>query len=76
MSQTITAIYEDGVLKPAEPLDLAPHTAVQLTIEELPGTLEASQSKEEVLAMMKQLWAQTKAHNAPHLTRDQLHERR
>jgi len=30
---TITAIYEDGVLKPKEPLDLPPQSEVRVTIE-------------------------------------------
>ncbi len=33
--QTITAIYEDGVLKPTQPLDLPAHTEVHSTIEPL-----------------------------------------
>jgi predicted DNA-binding antitoxin AbrB/MazE fold protein len=33
---TITATYEDGVLKPTQPLDLPAHTAVRVTIEVLP----------------------------------------
>ena len=35
--QTIIAIYEDGVLKPTEPLDLPEHAEVRLTIEVLPA---------------------------------------
>jgi len=31
--QTITATFEDGVLKPAEPLDLPAHAEVRVTIE-------------------------------------------
>jgi predicted DNA-binding antitoxin AbrB/MazE fold protein len=31
--QTITATFEDGVLKPAQPLDLPAHAEVRLTIE-------------------------------------------
>jgi predicted DNA-binding antitoxin AbrB/MazE fold protein len=34
--QTITATYEDGVLKPTQPLDLPAHAEVRLTIELLP----------------------------------------
>jgi predicted DNA-binding antitoxin AbrB/MazE fold protein len=37
MIQTITATYEDGVLKPTQPLDLPPNTQVRITkIELLP----------------------------------------
>jgi predicted DNA-binding antitoxin AbrB/MazE fold protein len=36
--QTITATFEDGVLRPTEPLDLPAHAQVRLTIELLPAT--------------------------------------
>lgn len=34
--QTITATFEDGVLKPAQPLDLPVQAQVRITIEILP----------------------------------------
>jgi predicted DNA-binding antitoxin AbrB/MazE fold protein len=34
--QTITATFEDGVLKPTQPLDLPAHAEVRVTIELLP----------------------------------------
>jgi len=36
--RTITATFEDGVLKPAQPLDLPPHAEVRITIELLPAS--------------------------------------
>jgi predicted DNA-binding antitoxin AbrB/MazE fold protein len=36
--QTITATFEDGVLKPAQPLDLPAHAQVRITIELLPAS--------------------------------------
>ena len=33
MSQIINAIYEEGVLKPLEPLDIKEHTKVRIIIE-------------------------------------------
>jgi predicted DNA-binding antitoxin AbrB/MazE fold protein len=36
--QTITATFEDGVLKPMEPLNLPAHSQVRVTIELLPGS--------------------------------------
>lgn len=33
MTQTITASIEDGVLKPAQPLNLPEHAEVRLTVE-------------------------------------------
>jgi predicted DNA-binding antitoxin AbrB/MazE fold protein len=35
--QTITATFEDGVLKPTQPLDLPAHAEVRVTIELLPA---------------------------------------
>jgi predicted DNA-binding antitoxin AbrB/MazE fold protein len=34
----ITATYEDGVLKPAQPLNLPPHAEVRITIEPVPAS--------------------------------------
>lgn len=36
--QTITATFEDGVLKPTEPLNLPAHAEVRVTIELLPAS--------------------------------------
>jgi predicted DNA-binding antitoxin AbrB/MazE fold protein len=38
LMQTITATFEDGVLKPAKPLNLPAHAEVRLTIEVLPAS--------------------------------------
>lgn len=37
MSRTIEAVYEDGVLKPLEPLRLPEHARTRVTVEEEPG---------------------------------------
>ncbi len=50
--QTITATFEDGVLKPKEPLDLPAHTEVRLTVEVLPVPRPAGKS---LYALMKSL---------------------
>lgn len=44
MSQRITAIYENGVLRPLAPLDLPEHSTLELDVEEvrMPGTPQAS----------------------------------
>ena len=74
MTQTITATFEDGVLKPTQPLSLPEHAQVRLTIELLD---EAEQKKrnQETLAALQELWKTSKVHSK-HLTRDELHERR
>lgn len=43
MSLAIRAIYEEGVLRPLEPLDLADHTVVQLSVETEGDDLERRQ---------------------------------
>lgn len=75
MSQVVTAVYEDGVLKPTEPLDLAPHTTVQLTIEPV-NPWEAS--RRDRVAALEAFLRQARPIESPesHLTRDELHERR
>jgi predicted DNA-binding antitoxin AbrB/MazE fold protein len=70
--QTFTAIFENGVFKPTEPLNLAEHTQVRLTFE--PPKKEMT--KEERLAALAGLMQIIKPHPGEHLTRDQLHERR
>jgi predicted DNA-binding antitoxin AbrB/MazE fold protein len=72
VTQTIVATFEDGVLKPAELLNLPEHSKVRITIE-LPDEWEAR--KEQRLAALEALWKITRPHSE-HLTRDQLHERR
>jgi predicted DNA-binding antitoxin AbrB/MazE fold protein len=39
MAITVTAVYEDGVLKPAEPLPLRDHDTVQVTVHIDPSPL-------------------------------------
>jgi len=38
MDQSITAIYENGVLRPLTPLALPEHTEVEISIKPLPST--------------------------------------
>ncbi|MEW6778260.1 MAG: antitoxin family protein [Bdellovibrionota bacterium] len=52
MSRTIKAIYEDGVLKPLEPLHLPEHTETRVTVEEETPALE-SLPEEEGLAVLR-----------------------
>lgn len=37
MSQVITAVYEDGVLKPLDRLELDEHEHVRVTVESVPS---------------------------------------
>lgn len=69
---TITATFENGVLKPTQPLNLPNHAQVRVTIEPLDTDL----NKEERLAALESLWQIAKAHSEKNMTRDELHERR
>lgn len=75
MSQVVTATFEDGVLKPTEPLSLPENAHVRLTVE-LVGE-EAEQCRSEKLAALEALWRHSKLRSdGERLTRDQLHDRR
>ena len=79
MTQTITATFEDGVLKPTQPLDLPEHAQVSVTIEILKSDLqkEWDATRDQRLAALDEWMRMAKIHSTePHLTRDQLHERR
>jgi predicted DNA-binding antitoxin AbrB/MazE fold protein len=74
--KTITAIFENGVLKPTQPLDLPDHAQVRLTVEQL-DLDEQTRRNQETLAALEFLWKNVSiCSKEPHLTRDQLHERR
>ncbi len=75
MVQVIAATFEDGVLKPDEPLQLPPHSRVRLVVE--PLQLDAERQRQAAWAAMEQLWRQSKIDSGgERLTREQLHERR
>ena len=75
MSQIITATFEDGVLKPSQPLNLPSPSQVRLTIELLEGDVQKAQ--QEALRALEDLWRHSTIYSQEaHLTRDQLHERR
>lgn len=44
MGKTIYAVYEHGVLRPLEPLDLKEAQPLKLTLEVLPSVVEESQA--------------------------------
>jgi predicted DNA-binding antitoxin AbrB/MazE fold protein len=71
LMQTITATFEDGVLKPTQPLNLPEHMQVRLTLE----PLEREPTDDERLAAFDDLMRIAKPHPGPHMTRDELHER-
>lgn len=74
MTQSITATFEDGVLKPDAKLNLASGTKVRLFID---SASASDGAQEDLLAEWEQLCDQAPVCSIePHLTRDQLHERR
>jgi predicted DNA-binding antitoxin AbrB/MazE fold protein len=77
MTQTITAIFEDGVLKPTQPLDLPEHAQVRVTIEVLKSDIqkEWDATREKRLAAFESSLRLAKP-MGEHLTREQLNERR
>ena len=75
MSQIVTATYENGVLKPAEPLALPANAKVRLTVDLV--VEEQKLTPAERLAALEELWRTSSISSTePYLTRDQLHERR
>ncbi|MEW6778201.1 MAG: antitoxin family protein, partial [Bdellovibrionota bacterium] len=50
MSRTIKAIYEDGVLKPLEPLHLAEHAETYVTVQEEPSRAAQDEGAVQTLA--------------------------
>jgi predicted DNA-binding antitoxin AbrB/MazE fold protein len=74
---TITATFEDGVLKPMQPLDLPEHAQVRVSIELLKSDIQKQwdATREERLAALESSLRLAKP-MGEHLTRDQLHERR
>jgi predicted DNA-binding antitoxin AbrB/MazE fold protein len=48
MNQMITAIYENGVLRPLTPLDLPDHTEVRIQVETTPEHPEAETHRRAV----------------------------
>ena len=65
MTITIDATYEDGVLKPAQPLPLAEHAQVRVTVEPAGATEQTAQSGlsavEKIIARAKELPAEVAA---------------
>lgn len=75
MIQIVTATFEDGVLKPHEPLELPPHACVRVSIESLGESEE--DLRRSAWQTVERLWAHSAIDSGgERMTRDQLHERR
>ncbi len=80
MSQTIRAVFRDGVFVPQQPCDLPDGSRVELTIDdpytippEITDPAERAAVLEEVVRSMRENPIPA---DAPRFTRDELHERR
>ena len=83
MSVRLRAIYKDGAFVPVpngEKLDVRENAEVELTVHDpyiVPATAKTAEERERAL---RELFASWDAHplraDAPHLTRDEMHERR
>ena len=64
MAQTVEAVYENGVIRPARPLNLPEHTRLRVTITPLPERIislrglwkSAGELRDEDLEAARRLW--------------------
>lgn len=71
----ITATFEDGVLKPHEPLHLLPQSRVRLSIEPM-DRIEEDADRRKAWEAVEQLWLNSAINSqGERLSRDELHER-
>jgi predicted DNA-binding antitoxin AbrB/MazE fold protein len=76
MDQSFLATFEDGVLKPHDPLGLPPHSQVRVTVE-LVTEVAGEQQRVDAWNSVERLWnTSTLDSGGDRLTREQLHERR
>ena len=73
MGRSITAVFEDGVLKPVVPLELPPHVLVHLTLESWEGSSEVGDPAWDEL---ERCWDEIEFDSdGSRPTRDDLHDR-
>jgi len=77
MVRIIEAIFADGVLKPAEPLNLRDQQRVRITVEEVDGAARApsadrAEARKRFLAGVRKSRFKS---TGPYKTRSELHER-
>jgi predicted DNA-binding antitoxin AbrB/MazE fold protein len=73
MSQLINAVYENGVLKPEQPLDLPSGALVRVFVEPLDEQAKRQKAWDDLQRLHKEHPINS---GGDRLTRDQLHERR
>lgn len=48
MAQRVTAIYEDGVLRPLSPLELPEHSQVEIDIHQMPSATDRPAHRDQI----------------------------
>jgi len=80
MSQRLRAIYQNGAFIPQSPCDLPENSEVELIIETprvIPPKVTDPEERKRILAeMVERMRANPIPADAPHFTREELHERR
>jgi predicted DNA-binding antitoxin AbrB/MazE fold protein len=56
MTTAVEAIYEDGMLRPLQPLSLPEHTHVRLSVETLPDDPDRSAWLTQSERRLRELW--------------------
>jgi predicted DNA-binding antitoxin AbrB/MazE fold protein len=56
MTTAVEAIYEDGMLRPLQPLSLPEHTHVRLSVETLPDDPDRSALLTQSERRLRELW--------------------
>ena len=75
MSQIILATFENGILKPDSPLELAPSTRVRLVVEPLAG-LPSIPDVDAAWSELERLWDEIEFDSgSPPPARDTLYDR-
>lgn len=73
MSESMTGIIVDGMIKPDQPLELPDQTAVSITVQPLRPSAEALAAWESIQRRLKERPINS---GGVKFTRDELHERR
>jgi predicted DNA-binding antitoxin AbrB/MazE fold protein len=80
MAQRLKAVYQNGAFVPQAPCDLPEGSEVELTIHEpytiSPSVTDPEERKRIINQMIERMRANPIPANAPHFTREELHERR
>jgi predicted DNA-binding antitoxin AbrB/MazE fold protein len=80
MNQVIKAVYHNGAFIPQEPCDLPEGAEVEVVVSDpytIPPQITDPEERKRVMAeLLKRMSENPIPENAPHFTRDELHERR